>query len=73
MSAGVLYVTDIAEATHVVTLHALDASSGAPLWSLQLTWASFFSVTPAAVYNGMIYVGMSYQFVGKWDGLRARE
>jgi len=52
VSAGVLYVTDIAEATHVV--HALDASSGAPLWSLQLTWASFFSVTPAAVYNGMI-------------------
>ncbi len=73
VSAGVLYVTDIAEATHVVTLHALDASSGAPLWSLQLTWASFFSVTPAAVYNGMIYVGMSNQFVGKWDGLRARE
>ena len=54
VSAGVLYVTDIAEATHVVTLHALDASSGAPLWSLPLTWASFFSVTPAAVYNGMI-------------------
>jgi PQQ-like domain len=57
---GVLYVTEIANRAGVVTLHALNARTGAPLWNTQLSFAEFTSVSPAAVLGDVIYLAMSY-------------
>src|SRR5262249_30234705 len=55
---GVLYASYLSFGQ--VFLSAFDAATGAPLWSLGYRFAWFTSVSAPVVYDGVIYLAMSY-------------